>query len=50
VRAPWSILQAMLQGILQGAGPVDYYLSANEVKGLLLLDPRSWILVFGKHF
>jgi hypothetical protein len=42
VRAPWKILQGMLQGILQGAGPVGYYLSANEVKGLLLLDPCFW--------
>jgi len=25
VRAPWAKLQAMLQGILQGAGPVGYY-------------------------
>jgi len=25
VRAPWAILQAMLQGILQAAGPVGYY-------------------------
>jgi hypothetical protein len=66
VLAPWAKLQAMLQGILQGAGPVGCYykvLTGRVVKrefkacwpsfwgvlflDVLLLDPRSWILVPG---
>ena len=39
--APEAILQATLQGILQGAGPVSYYLSAKAyfVTGSSFLDP-----------
>ena len=43
MRAPWAILQAMLQGILQGAGTVVYYLSTKDI---LLPDPRFWASSF----
>jgi hypothetical protein len=49
VRAPGAILQAMLQGILQGAGPVGCYyevLTGRFVLEVLFLDPRFCILVF----
>ena len=41
MRAPEAILQATRQGILQGAGPVGYYLSAKAyfVTGSSSLDP-----------
>jgi hypothetical protein len=50
-----GILQAILQAMLQGAGPVVYYLKvlkgiisagccARCLVGVLFLDPRSWIL------
>jgi hypothetical protein len=50
VRAPGALPQAMLQGTLQGAGPVSYYykvLARCFVLGVLFPGPRSWILVFG---
>ena len=58
MRAPGAILQAMLQGILQGAGPVGCYkvltgrfvtgsCFGRFVLGVLFLDPRSWILIPG---
>jgi hypothetical protein len=63
VRAPGAILQAMLQGILQGVGPVGCYkvltgrfvtgslflgpYFGRFVLGVLLLDPLSWILIPG---
>jgi hypothetical protein len=50
-----GILQAILQAMLQGAGPVGYCLKvlkgiisagccARYLVGVLFLDPRSWIL------
>jgi len=47
VLAPWAKLQAMLQGILQGAGPVGCYYkvltgrAGPRLLGVLLLDSRS---------
>ena len=40
--APGAILQVMLHG----AEPAGYY--PKVLKGVLLLDPRSWTLVFGR--
>ena len=48
---PWAKLQAMLQGILQGVGPVGccYKVLTGRAgprfwafPGCLFLDPRSW--------
>jgi energy-converting hydrogenase Eha subunit G len=50
-----GILQAILQAMLQGAGPVGYCLKvlkgvisagccARCLVGVLFLDPRSWVL------
>ncbi len=43
--APGAILQAMLQGVLQGAGLVGSYLKA--LKGVLLVGSRFWLFVIG---
>ena len=42
--APGPILQAMLQGILQGAGPIGYYPKLSM--GVLLLDFSFSVLAF----
>jgi hypothetical protein len=44
VRALGAILQATLQGILQGAGPVGYFLSVKGyfTTGSSFLDSRFW--------
>ena len=56
VRAPGAVLQAMLQGTLQGAGPVSYcykVLTRCFVLGVLFPGPRSypclWMFCLG-HF
>ena len=36
MRAPGALLQAMLQGILEGEGPVGHYLKV--LKGVLLIE------------
>jgi hypothetical protein len=59
VLALGAILQAMLQGILQGSGPVGYcpkvpkavLLLGVVLLGVLFLDPRFWaVLLLGVLF
>jgi hypothetical protein len=55
---PGALLQAMLQGILEGEGPVGHYLKV--LKGVLLIErsvagssflvPRFWAFVLGVLF
>ena len=49
--AAWAILQAMLQGILQAAGPIGYYykvLTGRFVSGSSFLGPCFWRFVAGR--
>jgi len=51
VLAAWAILQAMLQGILQAAGPIGYYykvLTGRFVSGSSFLGPCFWRFVAGR--